>query len=64
VGVRDTRGVSWEDVSVVNLSRDPSLHESHVLVSRELNRLPVSVEPGKRVVADERVSICVVHKER
>lgn len=53
MGVRNTGGVSWEDVGVVDLSRDPSLHESHVLMSRELNRLPVPVEPGERVVAVE-----------
>lgn len=50
MGVRDTRGVSWEDVSVVDLARDPSLHKSHVLRGRELNRLSVSVEPSKGVV--------------
>jgi len=53
VGVRDTGGVGWENVGVVKLSRDPSLHKSHVLIGGELNRLPVSVEPGEGVVAAE-----------
>ena len=53
MGVRDTGGVGWENVGVVNLSRDPSLHKSHVLIGGELNRLPVSVEPSEGVVAAE-----------
>lgn len=43
VGVRDSRGIGGEDVVVINLSRDPSLHEGHVLVCGELDRLSSAV---------------------
>lgn len=56
--VRDTGGVSWEDVGVVDLARDPSLHKSHVLEGRELNRLSVSVEPSKGVVTSGGKYMC------
>lgn len=54
MGVRDTRRVRWEDVGVVDFTRNPSLHKSHVLIGGKLNRLPVTVEPSKGVVTSER----------
>lgn len=45
--VGDATCFRGENVDVVNLARDPTLHECHVLVSRELDRLAVAVEPGE-----------------
>jgi hypothetical protein len=51
VGVGDAGGVCWEDGGVVDFAGDPSLHERHVLVSRQLNWLTTAVKPCKGVVA-------------
>lgn len=50
-GVRDARGVGGEDLGVVDLARDPALHERDVLVGRQLHGLVAAVEPGVGVVA-------------
>lgn len=49
---RDTIVVCREDGGIVNLARDPTLHESDVLVGGQLNRLPLKVEPGKGVITE------------
>lgn len=51
VSIRHSSGIGREDVGVVNLARDPPLHQRHVLVSRQLDGLPVLVEPSEGVVA-------------
>lgn len=51
VGVRDAIRVSREDVRVVNLPGDPSLHQRNVLICWQLNRFPFIVEPCERVVS-------------
>lgn len=43
--------VRGEDSIVVQLARDPPLHQRHVLVRRQLNGLMAVVQPGVRVVA-------------
>lgn len=49
-GKRHRVWVGREQHRVVNLARHPSLHETHVLVGRQLHRLVVFVEPGIGVV--------------
>lgn len=49
-GKRHRVWVGREQRRVVNLARHPPLHETHVLVGRELHRLVVFVEPGIGVV--------------
>jgi len=39
--------ISWKDIGVINLARNPSLHERNVFMCRNFNRLLVRVEPGK-----------------
>jgi len=39
--------VSWEDVGVINLARDPSLHERDVLMSWDFDGLLARVQPGE-----------------
>lgn len=55
-GKRNRVWVGGEQRSVVNLARHPPLHETHVLVGRELHRLVVFVEPGIGVIP---ISACV-----
>ena len=45
-GVRDARVITWEDAGVVDLARDPALHEGDVLVSWELDGFMAAVEPS------------------
>lgn len=47
VGEGNTSGVSGEDVGVVGLAGDPSLHERDVFMGRDLNRLSAGVQPGE-----------------
>lgn len=47
----DARRIRGEDGEVVNLAGDPALHQCHVLVGRQLDRLAAAVEPGEGVVA-------------
>ena len=51
LGVGDAARVCGEDVDIVNLAGDPTLHESHVLMGWKLDRLAVLVEPGEGVVS-------------
>ena len=62
VSIRHSSGIGREDVGVVNLARDPPLHQRHVLVSRQLDGLPVLVEPSEGVVAVVRVSKSISHR--
>lgn len=50
VRVGDARGVGGEDIGVVDLARDPSLHKSHVFSGGKFNGLSAAVEPGEGVV--------------
>lgn len=50
-GVGDTRVVAWEDAGVINLARNPALHEGDVLVCWQLDGLVAAVEPSVGVVA-------------
>jgi hypothetical protein len=49
VGKRHTRRLSREHLGVVNLSRNPTLHQSNVLIGGKLDRLELVVQPGVRV---------------
>jgi hypothetical protein len=51
IGVGDAVGVGREDICVINLSRYPTLHQCDVLGRRELDRFPLAVQPGERVVS-------------
>lgn len=48
---RDSVRIRREDVGVVNLSRDPALHERDILLCRKLNRLSRAIQPGEGVIA-------------
>lgn len=50
-GIGDARRIRREHVCVVDLARDPALHQGHVLMCRELNGLSAAVEPSERMVA-------------
>lgn len=52
--VGDAGVVAGEDGGVVDLAGDPALHESDVLVGRELDGLVAAVEPGVGMVAASR----------
>jgi len=47
---RDSSRVSRENGGVVNLARDPSLHEGDILVSRNFNWLFARIQPGEGMV--------------
>ena len=51
MSIRDTSGIGWEDVSVVDLARYPSLHKRDVFMSRDFNRLFAGVQPGEGMVS-------------
>lgn len=51
VRIGDARRISRENVGVVGLARDPSLHKSHVFIGGEFDGLPAAVQPSKRVIS-------------
>lgn len=48
----DAVRVRWENADIVNLTRDPALHQSYVLVCWQLDRLAPVVQPSERMIAD------------
>ena len=47
---RDSGWIRREDVGVIDLARDPALHERYVFVRGDLNRLFVRVQPCEGVI--------------
>lgn len=47
----DTNGIGWEDSGVVNLARDPSLHQGDILVCWNFDWLSAGVQPSEGVIA-------------
>jgi len=50
VSKRDPGGISGEDVGVIDLARDPALHERDVFVRGDLNWLFARVQPREGVI--------------
>jgi hypothetical protein len=49
---RNAVGVRGEDVGVINLARDPALHQRDIFVRRKLHRFLPEVKPSEGVITD------------
>jgi hypothetical protein len=47
----DAGWIGWEDIGVVDLARNPSLHKRDVFMSRNFNGLFARVQPGERMIS-------------